>query len=516
MEKELENIYKHSISSGDEEREDSKDQHLPLILAPTFPKSPESLSTKIPLPNIENTSKLETDNENTAPPGEDEETIIKSTAGDTDFSNMKEETKKLKKNKKGRMVMNILNTKYEIVRYVAKKMFDFRLTKEDDDDWDIYWLDGGCESELLSKMRPYQKVNHFPGMYALSRKNHLGRHLMRFRRKFPKNYKFFPPTWLLPSEFNEFRSLNNTKRKQTFIVKPEASSQGRGIFLTKNMEDLETGEHFVVQQYLGRPFLIDGLKFDLRIYVLLCGCDPLRIMIFNEGLARFGTEPYVNPTQANLGNLYMHLTNYAINKNSSNFVFNQKSDKAYEGHKRCLAAIWDYIEKEFGEEKLQKLKDQIDDAIIKTICTVQPSLAHIYRSCQPDDIDNSCCFELLGFDILLDYKLKPYLLEVNHSPSFSTDTPFDRKVKKNLIADSITLLHMNPKNKVRYLIRRKQLLQKRQMGQHTAKMSLEEKEKYRDKKMRDRHNYESKHMGGFKLIYPTKVIEFVIYIYIYI
>jgi tubulin polyglutamylase TTLL6/13 len=35
------------------------------------------------------------------------------------------------------------------------------------------------------------------------------------------------------------------------------------------------------------------------------------------------------------------------------------------------------------------------------------------------------CFEILGMDVLIDYKLKPYLLEVNHTPSFSTDTPFD-------------------------------------------------------------------------------------------
>jgi tubulin polyglutamylase TTLL6/13 len=47
------------------------------------------------------------------------------------------------------------------------------------------------------------------------------------------------------------------------------------------------------------------------------------------------------------------------------------------------------------------------------------------------------CFEVLGFDIILDSKLKPWLLEVNHAPSFSTDTPLDFKIKKDLIADTI-------------------------------------------------------------------------------
>ena len=72
-----------------------------------------------------------------------------------------------------------------------------------------------------------------------------------------------------------------------------------------------------------KPYLIDGLKFDLRVYALVYGVDPLRVFVFQEGLARFATEEYVGPNNANLDNLFMHLTNYAINKNSENFVFNE-------------------------------------------------------------------------------------------------------------------------------------------------------------------------------------------------
>lgn len=57
------------------------------------------------------------------------------------------------------------------------------------------------------------------------------------------------------------------------------------------------------------------------------------------------------------------------------------------------------------------------------------------------------CFELLGFDVILDSDLKPWILEVNHSPSFSTDTPLDFKIKKNLIADTIKLLNLSFQNK---------------------------------------------------------------------
>lgn len=79
----------------------------------------------------------------------------------------------------------------------------------------------------------------------------------------------------------------------------------------------------MVQRYLHKPFLIEGLKFDMRIYVLIAGIDPLRIFVFEDGLARFATEPYVPPRTENLDNKFMHLTNYAINKNSPNFIFNE-------------------------------------------------------------------------------------------------------------------------------------------------------------------------------------------------
>jgi tubulin polyglutamylase TTLL6/13 len=52
-------------------------------------------------------------------------------------------------------------------------------------------------------------------------------------------------------------------------------------------------------------------------------------------------------------------------------------------------------------------------------------------------------FEILGFDVMLDYKLRPWLLEINHSPSFTTDTPLDYKIKKSLIMDVIQLLNLS-------------------------------------------------------------------------
>ncbi len=411
-----------------------------------------------------------------------------------------------KKAKSVRLVMCVLNTKYAVVRHVGKKVFKFRLTKDEEGEWDLCWQDGSVQPEQLARMKPYQKINHFPGMYGISRKDYLGRNLMRMRKTLPDDYNFFPKTWMLPTEWLDFSKQFNGKR--TFILKPEASCQGRGIFLTKRLDDVKQDQHYVAQKYLGKPYLIDGLKFDLRIYVLLYGCDPMRIFIYHEGLARFATEEYRRPGQVNLSDVCMHLTNYAINKNSDKFVFNNDANVQDYGHKRNLQSVWKYIDEHEGPGSAEKVRARIEDIVIKTISSIQPSLAHLYRSCVSDDIDNSCCFEVLGFDILLDHKLRPWLLEVNHSPSFSTDTPFDWKIKLDLISDTVTLLNITQKKKKLYLQKRRKEMQQRIFNKPPAGTSLQdEKQRYRDKKFRIRSKFELSHLGGFKLIYPTETSE---------
>jgi len=57
---------------------------------------------------------------------------------------------------------------------------------------------------------------------------------------------------------------------------------------------------------------------------------------------------------------------------------------------------------------------------------------------------NNSCYEVLGFDVLIDSNLKPWLMEVNMSPSMNTDSPLDLKIKGNMIADLLSLVGVNP------------------------------------------------------------------------
>lgn len=85
-----------------------------------------------------------------------------------------------------------------------------------------------------------------------------------------------------------------------------------------SVEELNVDETSIISRYVTNPLLINGHKFDLRIYVVVTSYEPLRVYVFKEGLARFASETYSNKFDKN--NRYMHLTNYSINKKNSKFV----------------------------------------------------------------------------------------------------------------------------------------------------------------------------------------------------
>ena len=342
-------------------------------------------------------------------------------------------------------------------------------------------------------------------MYALARKNLLAKNLIAMQKYFPKEYTFFPRTWLLPGDIKNFKEQFNYRKAKTFIVKPEASCQGKGIFLTRNADFYQVGEHYVAQRYLHKPFLIDNLKFDLRIYVLITSVIPLRIFIYNEGLARFATQEYVSPIGSNLNNLCMHLTNYAINKESEDFV--QNSGAADDsGHKRSLSSIFKSIElaRQTDPEIIssEECWQQLKELTVKTVIAGHNHIAHIQRTAKPQDIENQLCFQILGIDIFLDKKAKPWLIEVNQSPSFMTDSPLDHKVKKGVLVDGMRMLNLSWRRKNRYINNAR--IEKQRRLQGLPRASNFEKEEARQKKIRIKDKFELNNLGGYERIYPLQ------------
>ncbi len=149
--------------------------------------------------------------------------------------------------------------------------------------------------------------------------------------------------------------------------------------------------------------------------------------------------------------MFQHLTNYAINMTNPNYISNTNSQNASIGHKRSFSSILTLLKSQ--GHNTDKLLLEMKKSFIKTLASAQPVIAHHYRSCQPDSYKNNMCFEILGMDVMLDHKLKPWLLEVNHTPSFTTDSPFDLEIKSGVIADTIKLMNFNQNDKLKYFVK---------------------------------------------------------------
>lgn len=150
----------------------------------------------------------------------------------------------------------------------------------------------------------------------------------------------------------------------------------------------------------------------------------------------------------------------------------------------------------------KKFMEQVKDIVCKTIITAQPSLSHIYRICQPECLDNSMAFQILGFDIMIDHKFKPYLIEVNQSPSFATDSPLDYKIKKAVIFDAFKLLNFNYKRRKQQIKQKKERIEQRIRTGKTFKLTPAEREKLRGERLQERFKYEATQCNGYELIFP--------------
>ncbi len=143
--------------------------------------------------------------------------------------------------------------------------------------------------------------------------------------------------------------------------------------------------------------------------------------VYEEGLVRFATSKYV-PIQTGINEFsrYTHLTNYAVNKFNANFIENTDASEDDVGSKWSLSALWKYF-KSVGVDS-KKIRDEIDDVIMKTIISGELLMNEAF---QTNVMHQSNCFEVLGFDVLIDDTLKVWLIEANLSASLACDTPLD-------------------------------------------------------------------------------------------
>ena len=178
---------------------------------------------------------------------------------------------------------------------------------------------------------------------------------------------------------------------------------------------------FLLFRYIDNPYLISGKKFDIRVYVLVTSYSPLKAWLYRSGFARFSNTHY---SLSSISDQYVHLTNVAI----------QKTAPDYDPEKGCkwsLQELMRFLAARHGHGVVRQVRQQMDQIYIKSLQSVQKVM-----------INDKHCFELYGFDILFDENLKPWLIEVNASPSLTASSPSDYELKFGLLEDMLHVLDM--------------------------------------------------------------------------
>ena len=310
----------------------------------------------------------------------------------------------------------------------------------------------------LRKLNKYQKTNHHPGAWNLGRKDNLWKNVWRMRRTHGSAYEICPQTFLLPDDMNRFKQEQESDNRLLWIMKPAASSCGRGIKVISSKTKIGKKGGYIISRYIANPHLINGRKYDLRIYVCVSSFDPLKIYVYKQGLVRFATQDY-STKKKNLKKRYVHLTNYSVNKRALNFIKNTDPTQSSMGSKWALPALIEYF-KEVGIN-WDAIYERIKDVIIKACIAVEP---HIVNQIAASGKTRGQSFETYGFDILLDSDLRPWLLEVNVSPSLSSSSPLDKKIKTSLMCDVFTLSGLVPYDRKKFEKHQEAAKQKRLLG----------------------------------------------------
>lgn len=330
----------------------------------------------------------------------------------------------------------------------------WRETEDDREDWDFVWADRDWVYSAFDKLHleHWQRLNHFRNGRELCRKDLMAKNIKRRRRALEKegrleeaaSYDFIPTSFVIPREYSMFVE-EFKKNAGIWIMKPIGGAQGRGIFLftrlseisewktdykalnkppaAKGKDDDKDVEDYVVQRYIQFPLLIGGKKFDMRLYSLVTSFSPLKVYQYRRGFARFTNSRYDSDPQS-IYDGFAHLTNVAIQKTAENY--DERT-----GGKMELQALKLYLMSIFGVERVDALFWEIQMVILRSLLAVQ----HVM-------INDKHCFELYGYDIMIDSDLKPWLIEVNASPSLSANTREDYLMKTEMLHGMLDVVDM--------------------------------------------------------------------------
>ncbi|XP_055373908.1 probable tubulin polyglutamylase ttll-15 isoform X2 [Condylostylus longicornis] len=267
------------------------------------------------------------------------------------------------------------------------------------ENWDLLWSHDFPFRNLSKKLKnleSHQKVNHFPGCGFITNKVDLS----------VTNLPFQPKSYRLPKDKSKFIEYSKKHSNKLFV---EKHNEHRHIFIKEKKDiNLSSNEVFI-QEFIDRPYLVDGYKFDIGVYVILTSVNPLRIYIYTgDVLFRYCTKQYY-PFNSSIQEKYVvgddYLPSWKVPSlkvlyNSFKFGMKDSFDGYVKSKKEEPSIIW----------------DQIEDIVRQTILSKEKNIIIILNNYK----HKKNFFELMRFDFVVDEKLKVWLMEANMSPNLSS------------------------------------------------------------------------------------------------
>ena len=220
--------------------------------------------------------------------------------------------------------------------------------------------------------------------------------------------------------------------RNTWLLKRTNLNRGRQIKIFSDLRqilnEIEESKtkcnHLIIQKYIEAPALYNNRKFDIRIWVLFTYISRsynVDVYVFKEGHLKACSEPF----SLSSDDLYVHLTNYSVQKYNRNF------SKMEIGNEISFKTFQEELDKKNANKNFKK---DIFPKITKIIAISANSCKN-----KINILNRNNCFEIFGYDFILDQYYEPFLLEVNTNPGLEESSPLIKMLVPRMIDDAFRL-----------------------------------------------------------------------------
>ena len=239
----------------------------------------------------------------------------------------------------------------------------------------------------------------------------------------PKTFNSGKNLWIIkPINLNRGRYITVEKNLHNIISKLETIQEKKKINFSEKKKGNEIKcEYILIQKYLEKPLLYQERKFDIRLWVLFIAEQDDDIFIFQQGHLKATCTKY----DPDSNDLFVHLTNYSVQK------YNQNFSKIEIGNEIPFKDFQNELDKK--ETGINFYKD------------IYPKIVRIVRITggaakgKMNFLNKKYCFEIFGYDFILDENYQPYLLEINTNPGLEISSPLIDELLPRMIDDALKL-----------------------------------------------------------------------------